>query len=117
MKKAKDYAKQYQQDPSRDTLESIIKEFWAEVDEIAKTRHARSNQAYFAILDEQDRKWKAFARRVGDVKEEGFEYIVEECAPDVYAIWRGRGLRDMSPAGRSLVTLAMLGSMWRDKAK
>jgi len=121
MKKAKDYARQFEQNPSTETLREIAESFMQEINEIAQMRHAKGNDAYFAILDEQDRKWRAFARCIDGIKEDGFERLVEKVHPEVHAVWRPmpkqpRQFDELSPAGKALVSLAVLGSMWRDKS-
>ena len=94
--------------------------FLKEIDEIAKMRHAKRNEAYLSILDEQERKWKAFARQFEDIREDGFENAVEDLFPEVYEVWRGppqspqsRQDGELSRARTTLVTLAMLGSAQR----
>ena len=114
MKKAKEYAKQFQDDPSSETLESILTDFFYEIEELKRVRHARTSAALFAILDEQDRKWRAFARRVEGIKEDGFECVVKELVPQVYASWRPDP-RPTNQARETLISLAILGQMWRDR--
>ena len=51
-----------------DTAMFICNRLIAEVKEIAEMRHAKSDLAFTAIIKEQDRKWKAIARRLNDKK-------------------------------------------------
>lgn len=87
--KAKEYAEHYQGDPGTDALIAIANAFAVEVKSIAEQRHATSDGALIAILDEQDRKWRAFARIVGaEVREDGFEGYIRITMPTVYARWQ-----------------------------
>lgn len=100
MKKAKEYAAEFEADPTRETLRGIAHAFMVEVKEIIATRNARSNSALLSILDEQDRKWRAFARRIEGVRPDGFERLVKEVFPEVHVVWRGPHAPEV--AGRSV---------------
>ena len=91
MKKAKEYAAEFKANPTDEHLVTIVRAFMLEVKEIAEMRHARSNESFISIFDEQDRKWKAFARAVGGniIRLEGFEQSVKAYFPTIHAFWRG----------------------------
>jgi hypothetical protein len=86
--KAKDYAKKYEVNRTAKGLADIIAAFVQEGVELQEARKAYSAAAQYAILNEQDQKWRAFARLVGGVKEDGFEMIVRDHAPEHYEGWR-----------------------------
>lgn len=90
MKKAKEYAAELRASPTDKTLAEIASQFFGEVLELKNTRSASSSSAYIAILDEQDRKWQAFARHFeGIIKPNGFEMLVKDKSPELYVLWRG----------------------------
>lgn len=91
MKKARDYADSFKADPTDKALVVIAQEFVREIEELAKARHVSSNEAMFSIFDEQDRKWKAFARLVGGdiIRPDGFEELMKAHFPEVHLYWRG----------------------------
>jgi hypothetical protein len=96
--KAKDYAKRYEANRTSETLADIIASFVQEAVDISEVRQAKSEAAQYAILDEQNQKWRAFARIVGDVKEEGFEMVVKDYAPEHYENWQQYNKRRMTRA-------------------
>lgn len=92
MKRAKEYAKQYQDEPTDETLAKIAVAFLAEVAELAEMRHLgkrASHAAMTAIFDEQDRKWRTFAENFAHVRPDGFELVLKDKAPEAYVLWRG----------------------------
>jgi len=89
MKKAKDYIVEFNANPTGEVLVSIANSFIAEIEEIAEMRHAKSNEAMIAIIIEQDRKWKAFARGIDDIKSDGFENLVKKFFPPIWDAWKG----------------------------
>lgn len=89
--KAKEYAEYYQTrlaegSDSAQTLIGIARQFIDEVESLCKDRHAVSDAAFIAVLKEQDKKWRAFARLVPDVKPDGFIACVKLMAPKTYAV-------------------------------
>lgn len=82
--KAKEYAAKFEQG---EDVGAIGYAFLTEVTEIAKSRNARTDAALFSIFDEQDRKWRAFARLVEGVKSEGFEIVLRRMMPEIYEKW------------------------------
>ena len=92
MKKAKQYAALYNQTPTNETITTIAESFLREIGELQDMRNAQSIQSVNSILDEQDRKWKAFARLADGVKPEGFAMIVKETAPFIWHMWKERVL-------------------------
>ena len=89
MKRAKEYAAEFEADPTMETMRGIAHAFMVEGKEIIAMRNAESNSAVLSILDEQDRKWQAFARRVEGVRPDGFERLVKKVFPAVHVVWRG----------------------------
>ena len=89
MKKAEEYAGEYNANPTNETLLVIAQSFVREVSELAKTRGAKSHSARAAILDEQDRKWKAFARRTVGINPDGFVELIKDQFQEMYVLWRG----------------------------
>lgn len=100
MKKAKEYADMYNENPSAQMCKTIVVEFLNEVKEIMGKRHTHGNEALFSVLDEQDRKWRAFARLVPDIKPSGFEGMMKLHMADVYLWWRGPGAKERKRLGR-----------------
>jgi len=86
--KAKEFAKMWEDDPTLETAAKIGTIFLRECAELAKVRNAKSDAAMIAIFEEQNRKWKAFARRVDGIREDGFEGILKEETPAVYMAWK-----------------------------
>lgn len=113
MKKAKAYAAEFEADPSTETLRGIAKAFLKEIGELRDARRAETNAAMLAILDEQDRKWRAFARRAEDVKPNGFAELVKLAEPELHATWRHEPQRELSPAAKALIAFATLGQLYR----
>lgn len=72
--KAKDYFALYEQAEDKDSaVRDILEKFVQETDEIGKARGVRSPDSFIAVVEEQGRKWQAFAKLVGeDVKESAF---------------------------------------------
>ena len=93
MKRAKEYAAQYRNEPTDKTLAKIATAFFSEVADLMETRCPEkrpSHGAVTAILDEQDRKWRAFAEYFpGIIRPDGFELLLKKNNPDGYALWRG----------------------------
>ena len=88
--KAKDYAKQFNESPSVETLSNIAHAFIIECQTIGEVRHVQSESAMLAILNEQDLKWKAFARMIDGVRPDGFEKMIRELMPDIWYTWKAR---------------------------
>lgn len=92
MKRAKEYAKQYRDEPTDKVLAKIAVAFLAEIAELAETRLGRhpSHGAVTAIFDEQDRKWRAFAENFpGIIRPDGFELLLKKREPEAYLLWQG----------------------------
>ena len=115
MKKAKDYAVEYRANPTEENLRNIVSAFIEEINELRDIRKAGDNAAVLSILDEQDRKWRAFARRIDGVRPDGFAEVVKLVHPGVYAVWRPEPREPISQAGKTLVSLAILGQMFREQ--
>ena len=93
--KAKEYAAQFEANPTLEEICAIGKQFILETGDIVKARNARSNAAVLSVLDEQDRKWRALARILdgmigipGGVKPDGFAMLVKLVMPVVYDLWQ-----------------------------
>lgn len=84
--KAREYVEKYKANPTPQTLGEIVKEMVFEIEEIAKMRHARSNEAFISIFEEQDRKWRAFVRMVNDpnIRPDGFMKFCQMYFPEVF---------------------------------
>lgn len=93
MKRAKEYAAQYRDEPTDEVLAKIAVSFLVEIAELAEMRHLGKrpgHRAMVAILDEQDRKWRAFAENFPDiVRPNGFELLCKDKIPEAYVLWRG----------------------------
>lgn len=89
MRKAKDYAKQFQDSPTTDTLAIILTAFLHEASELANTRKISSDSAAIAIFREQDNKWRALSRMCPSIPENLFEQYIKDDAPDIYRAWKG----------------------------
>ena len=86
--RAKEYAELFNKNRSIENLIEISGRFVKECIEIAETRKAKSDSALIAILNEQDLKWKAFARLIDGVKPDGFEQLVKLQLPEVHKVWK-----------------------------
>jgi len=86
MTKAKEYADRYRANPSHQTMAGIASDFYKEVGDIARMRHASSDAAMASIFDEQDQKWKFMAHNLGCAPD-GFRLILREISPDIYDKW------------------------------
>lgn len=89
MKKAKEYAKIFNDNPTVDTLIEIVVEFVHEIPEIGEKRHAYSNEAFLAILNEQEKKWQALCRSCPAIPPMAFEETIKAETPEVYRLWKG----------------------------
>jgi len=87
--RARDYAKIYFDAPNDLTLVDIANDMLEEISKLIETRHAKTNEAGLAILNEINDKWKAFARIVGNgVKKDGLENAIEHLYPNIYKVWK-----------------------------
>lgn len=97
--KAKEYMERWEREGRTDTsLAKIGNEFFLEVSKIGIARHISSDEALFSILDEQDNKWRVFARldKEKEVNPDGFAKMVEIVTPDIYALWHFGNLANMA---------------------
>lgn len=83
MKKAKDYAKIINDNPTPETLAKVANDFIFECKELVTTRNAQTDSAAVAIFREQDQKWRAVCNRVEGLKPEGFRLLVGMQFPEV----------------------------------
>ena len=89
MAKAKDYAKKYNDaDEKGKALAEIGEAFLVETVEICKARKCQTDEAHTAVFNEQDRKWKAFARLVDGVDANGFDHLLLEVSPKAWTAWK-----------------------------
>jgi len=88
--KAKDYAKQFNEAQDKtESLHQIADAFFDEINTLIRVRRAQTNAACFSIFDEQERKWRAFARLTdGEIKEDGFCILLQEFFPQPFAMWK-----------------------------
>lgn len=87
--KAKDYLTVYRSNPNIDTLSSIIVGIFDEVHDLIRVRGAKNDFALFAILDELNAKYRAFAMMTNDstVPAEAFEFVTAKQMPEIYSAW------------------------------
>lgn len=103
--KAKEYAKKYNDNPTTETLAKIANSFMREIEELILLRHAKSNSACIAILNELDQKWSKFSSLVPDVRRNGFRLLVKELLPEMIEPMGWGNLTLAAPdAGRAEVT-------------
>jgi len=86
--KAKDYAQRFKDDPTDETLMEIAHDSFREVKEIGEMRHVQYDIGFLSILDEQDRKWRAFARMCPEINPLGFRTLVFKQFPFLVARWK-----------------------------
>lgn len=89
--KARDYAKQYQENPTLDQLAIILTGFLRETAELAEKRHIQSNGAAAAILNEQENKWRTLCRYCPDIPPGLYAGFIEQDDPELYHIWKACG--------------------------
>ena len=85
---SKEYAVIYKNNPCDETLMTIAEAFFREIKEIAEKRHIQYDIGFVSILDEQDRKWRAFARLCPEIKQDGFRRLVFKQFPFLTAYWK-----------------------------
>ena len=95
--KAKEYAKQFNDSPTIETLCGICRDFLIETANIAKQRNIKESFSMIAVLDEQNRKWKSFAKMLvfkdihGEVvKPDGYKLLIQKRSPELYDFWMER---------------------------
>jgi hypothetical protein len=81
--KAKDYAAKYNANPTPEALGEVFMDFLDEIATISKARNTTSDEGVLAIVDEQDRKWRAFAR-LTNLPESGFMALLELETPEIW---------------------------------
>ena len=84
--KAKEYADLYKANPDNyAALSHVFNAMYAEVLEIAKTRHVSTNPGMIAVIKEIDLKWRAFVRLSGDpsIKPDGFITLTVRQVPEL----------------------------------
>jgi hypothetical protein len=85
--KAKAYAKKLNADlemgrePAKAVTE-ILNDFFKEADHLGRMRRVTTDAGLTAILREQSQKWRAFARLVPGIAEDGFYLTVQEIYQD-----------------------------------
>jgi len=87
MKKAKEYATEFNTNPTNETLGKIAMAFLFEVKEIGEVRHVQKDNAVISIFKEQDQKWRAFAKLSKGIRPDGFQILVKEKLPFIYERW------------------------------
>lgn len=89
MKKISEYVEQFEE--AEDKVEITCKiavAFIIEVKTEIKERHAKRDEACFSIFEEQNKRWKAFANKVGSgVKENGFFDLLKHRLPEIHLLW------------------------------
>jgi len=92
--KAKEYVERFKKEGSTAKAAfNVAFDMLAEVKTIGETRRVRSNEGFFAILNEMSEKWKAFVRLAGPlsdgsaIKLDGFEGTVQRLMPEIWQEW------------------------------
>jgi len=86
--KAKEYAEMFRKrvqegkDPN-ETLVFIALEFFKEEKQILESRHVKNDFGYISVHNEQVQKWKAFARLIPGIEENGYEKVIRIAFPDL----------------------------------
>ena len=93
MQKAKDYIKQWTENPTKETLVDIMTLFIAEIIELSEMRKSNTDSTMISILDEQNRKWKSFTGKVKGISINGFHDYIRVKMPEVYTSWFIEGSR------------------------
>jgi len=85
--RAKEYAGRYKNNPTDDELGKIVIEFMHEIKLLADSRHSHAEPVIKSIVYEQDKKWRAFAREVGNdhIKPTGFMDLLKHKFPEIAA--------------------------------
>lgn len=85
MKKAKDYADEYNacqtEQERRNAISRIFKEMASDMQYLIKARKAKNREAVKSCIMEVNQKWNAFARRVEGVKVDGFLSLIRKEIP------------------------------------
>jgi hypothetical protein len=79
--KAKDLAARFKASPTNETLVTLALEVHKEAGVLFKLRKTESNDAYLAVIREQDDKWRAFSRLCPAVNPDGFRLTLHKLAP------------------------------------
>lgn len=97
--KAKEYANMFHeavnagQSPEKVILE-VLRKFLEETEALQELRKATTDSAFAATYREQSEKWRAFARLVPGIKEDGFYAAVMDALkahPDLIALLQKSG--------------------------
>ena len=88
MKKAKEYALEYNQTEDKDlALTRIWMSMFDESKELMKARHAKSDRAMVSIFRELNNKWNSMVRLVEeDVLIDGFVNVLAKQMPTIAAV-------------------------------
>lgn len=93
MRKVKDMAREYNEADDEETKFEVVARAAAEIAgsevvEIARQRNIQKPAAFNALLNEQQKRWKAFASRCPGVNPDGFDYALQKCHPGPYSLWK-----------------------------
>jgi hypothetical protein len=95
MKKAKEYAAEWLDDPTDQRLwDTALAMITDEVKELMAMRRSYSNSTLVSVLQEQERKWLAFANRVNSkldhevIDPAGFKAFALAKLPMLRDVWR-----------------------------
>ena len=90
MRKAKDYAAEYNQaetlEEKTEAINRIFQSLLVELQEITQERKPQSNRAVWAIFKQQEEKWDVIARRT-DLKSGTFLYLLQRTQPQLHKIY------------------------------
>lgn len=89
MRKAKEYAKIFNDNPTDKILLEITQSFIRETADLIDRRRCTTYPGILSIFEEQENKWKAFTRRCDSefLKEDGYRNIIREVYPEAHVIW------------------------------
>ena len=86
--KAKQYAKEFDENPTIDHGVDIAMKFVDEFVTIGKNRSCESDIAWKSVFNEQVRKWEAFCRcvKTHDINPELFNLALKAMYPELYPL-------------------------------
>lgn len=88
--KAAEHAKFFENAEDKSSaIRKIAIDFLREVGTLGKQRGCRSDTSLFALLEEQDAKWRKLARLQPDILPEAFQVILNHEMPELFRRWKG----------------------------
>lgn len=90
--KAKEYAAQYKQSPTKEMLSDILLSFWLEIETLKNQRKVKTDAGLLGILNELNDKWYAFCNLLQKdsifIHPSGFQVLIKNMAPDILLYWK-----------------------------